>query len=289
MSQITLSQNGYVVDNYDSHYEGMNIIIAIDSSKSNTAIIVGDTTGRVLDDYEISGAGEDINVYDLGKYTRVQLRRLFDGANILYVGIEDIITKKENGYNGLSIHKSRYKITHVFDSIIIMFQDYFNIMPHLINNNTWKVSTLPAEYRTRSHKKGSKDFLMDIGSEFGHRKDDVCDAYCIYGYILSANNFKTIESIKLTRPTQKKYAYVIYPEDVDIPGSKWFDVYNNDSLQMNVETVAENIDNDTIGLFKWDTNKLSIDDIYSDKLSLFGSSIFGRNDKQVVICVGVTS
>ena len=46
-------------------------------------------------DYEISGAGEDTDVYDLCTYTRKQLKSLFYEADILFVGIEDIITKKE--------------------------------------------------------------------------------------------------------------------------------------------------------------------------------------------------
>ena len=135
---MKLYRNGIEVSNYEPLYANKKIIIAIDSSKSNSGIIVGDTVGHVLDDFEISGSGAGVDVHDLCRETRAQLKNLFRGADILLVGIEDIITKKEKGYKGIEIHQSRAKITTVWNNFIFFFDEFFDIMPVLVNNWSWK-------------------------------------------------------------------------------------------------------------------------------------------------------
>ena len=285
---IALKKNGEHVFEYTPSYEGQNIVIAIDSSKSNSAIIVGTPKGRVLDDYEISGSGSDVDVYELCKFTRAQLKNLFDGAKILFVGIEDIITKKSDGNTGgINIHQSRAKITAIFNNYIFLFQEYFDIMPNFISNWSWKSEILPASFRSRDHKKGSKDWLKSIGSEYGHRKDDVTDALCIYTYIVRKYKFKVIDNITTTCPTNKNYMYTILPESFDKSGVKWFNICNNDSLEHNITTVVEKCSSNEVALFKFPINKLSIDTIYSDKLQNIGNYTFTRKDKEVVVFVGV--
>lgn len=289
---ITLKKNGDFVDEYTPSYSGQHIVIAIDSSKSNTAMFVSTAKGRVLDDYEISGAGEDTDVYDLCKYTRKQLKSLFYEADILFVGIEDIITKKETkdgkeSYGGVDIHTSRQKITAVFDNFMFLFEEYFNIRPTPINNWLWKSTILPNDYRTRNHKKGSKDWLKDLGSPYGLRKDDVTDAYCILQFIIKTYKFNVKEVVETTCPTNKKYIYTIFPENVDLPGSKWYEIKNNDTLMHNITAVADRCSEDEVALFKWPIANIPLDVIYSDKLSILGNHVFTRKDKNVVVCVGV--
>lgn len=284
---ITLKKNGEVVDNYTPSYSGQHIIIAIDSSKSNTAMIVGTPKGRVLDDYELSGAGSDVDVYDFCKVMRQQLRVLFLDADILFVGIEDIITKKSDGYKGLEIHQSRAKITAVFNNFFFMFQDYFNIKPVPINNWLWKSTILPDTYRSRDHKKGSKDWLRDIGNPLGSRKDDVTDAYCIFQFIIKTYKFKVKDVVETTCPTNKNYIYTIFPENVDFPGARWYEIRNNDTLEHNITAVADRCTSEEVALFKWPIDKIPLDIIYSDNLSILGNHVFTRKDKEVVVCVGV--
>lgn len=284
---ISIKRNGTCVEHYQPTYNGQSIVIAIDSSKSNTAMIVGNTRGRILDDYEISGAGNDTDVYELCQFTRNELKQLFLGARIQFVGIENIITKKEGEYKGVEIHQSRYKITAVFDNFIFTFQEFFGVMPHLIDNWSWKSSVLPEEYRKRTHKKGSKDYFKDIGSDYGSRKDDVTDAVCIYAYIMKTNVFKDISQVRSTCPTTKNYTWIIFPENVEIPNAKLFEVANDDTLQHNITAVAEAIKEKEMGLFKWPIDGLDLDTIYSDKLQIVGKYKFSRIDKFVTICVGV--
>lgn len=143
---MILSRNGKVTPCYESIYAGKKLIIGIDSSKSNTAIVTCNEFGEELDDFEISGAGSNVNVYQLAWDTRNALKVLFKGADIMAVGIENIITKKEDGYKGIEVHQSRAKITCVFDNLIFFFQEFHGIMPILINNWDWKVSELPESF-----------------------------------------------------------------------------------------------------------------------------------------------
>lgn len=284
---ITLKKNGMAVPQYMPEYTGKHIVIAIDSSKSNTAIIVGTPTGHVLDDYEISGAGADTDVYDLCQITRTNIKRLFEGANIMYVGIEDIITKKQKGYQGLEIHQSRYKITAVFDNFIFTFQEFFDVMPHLINNNAWKSRILPEEYRTRAHKKGSKDYMQAQGSNYGYRKDDVTDALCIYQYIVQVNHFEEIHSIVDLFPCSKSYDYIIVPDTATGPGMIRYEVANSGTLEQNISTVAYHLKPGQLGIFKWPIEQLTIDQIYSERLRVVGKSRFGMNDYNIQIVVSL--
>ena len=209
---MILSRNGRVVNDYVPTYVNKRIIIGIDSSKSNSGIIIGDEFGNMLDDYEIDGSGNDVDVYQLCYETRKAMRQLLKDAQILAVGIENIITKK-NQYDGggLDIHSSRQKITAVFDSFIFMFQDYFGIMPMLVNNQEWKAWALPEEYRKRTHKKGSQDYMNDTHGILAGRKDDVTDAYFIYQFVVAHSDIDRVRAISTPYRAGKEYRYGFYP------------------------------------------------------------------------------
>ena len=264
---MILRKNGEVYTEPIPEYVGMHIIIAIDSSKSNTAIVVGNTTGKVIDYYEVQGAGKEVNVYDLCADTRRVLKVIFKDAKILYVGIEDIITKKDHGKGNkaLEIHQSRYKITAVFDNIIFTFQEFFNIMPNLIDNWSWKSDVLPAGYRTRDHKKGSKDYFRDIGSPFGSCKDDVTDAICIYIYVIHNTEFKIVNELRETIPSEVEYEYCFVPVDDEVNCVE-FKILNNDSFEHNLGTIAERIKDGEIGSADIPIEMVSLKDIYSERL-----------------------
>lgn len=265
---MILSKNGKRVFSYEPSYVGEQVLVAIDSSKSNSAIVVADEFGDILDDYEISGAGSDVEVYQLCYETRKQLRSLFDGAKVLSVGIENIITKNKGDYRGMEIHSSRIKITAVFDSFIFYFQDYHNITPHLINNQSWKMYTLPEEYRSRNHKKGSKDYFDDIGGRWAGRKDDITDVVCIMKYLINISEIKAVRKIKESLPCDKKFDYMIFPVSMSLPEKcKIFEFNSKLNIIQNVTSTAAMLSNsNSLGYFEYPTELLSMKDIYSNKL-----------------------
>lgn len=282
---IVFKRNGMVVDKYYPEYIGQSIVIGIDSSKSNTAICVGDIKGNILDDYEIVGGGNDIDVYDLCKETRKQLRELFKDSRIHLVGIEDIITKKEKGYNGVNIHQSRYKITAVYDSLIFMFDDDFDRRPVRVSNWSWKSTILPATYRTKEHKKGSKDWFQAMSSPYGERKDDVTDAICIYMYLIKTNDFKDITRIGKVYPVTVDYSYLILPENSMFPNIREFEIVNDDTVDKNMAVIASMLEPNDCAIARVPIEKIPIEDLYSERLQTIQGYRFGRHDKNVLVFI----
>ncbi len=283
---MNIYKNGVQVDRYVPSYGNKKILVAIDSSKTNTAIAVGDEYGNVLDDYEISGAGKDTDVYDLCKVTRVQLKQLFEDAIILRVGIEDIITKKEKGYKGLDVHQSRAKITAVFDNFMFLFDDYFGIRPDRINNWTWKSNVLPEEYRSKEHDKGSKDWFNDLNNRWAGRKDDVTDAVCILMYLYQSTDIKHISEIKETAPSDVPYMVALVPVSFDVSASGLeFVISNSDSLEHNLETIAGRLKNGQVGYLIVDLSQVPVDWIYSDRLRYSDHMMYDRVTRQIKILI----
>lgn len=284
---MILSRNGERVSEYTPEYGGKKIVIAIDSSKSNTAIVIGDTEGHVLNDYEISGAGTETDVYDLCRDTRNALRQLLHGADIQLIGIEDIITKKESGYSGIEIHQSRAKITAVFNNLIFFFDEVFGIMPRFVPNQSWKHSVLPEEYRKRTHKKGSKDWFDDLGNRWAGRKDDVTDAVCIYIFLMKTEKIEVEYSVKETKPAECSYTFGIFPISFEsyLKNYKKFRIENNDSVEHNMDTIASQLEQGEYGYFLIDIGLLPIDWIYSSKLNYNAMATYAREDKNVYIAV----
>lgn len=293
---ITFKQNGVAVDHYEAKYVGKHLVIAIDSSKTNSAMLVGDTDGKVLDDYEISGSGSDVNVYDLCHYTRKELKNLFRGSFIEFVGIEDIITKKESSSDGkrgwmsnkgLEIHQSRYKITAVFDNFIFYFDEFHDCMATPIPQWSWKSTTLPPEYRTREHKKGSKDYMQDMGWSYGNRKDDVTDAFFILMYIYQTYSFSVKRYVMEITPTHKSYDYIILPEGVTMPKTPVYESRNTEDLMHNIESIVELTESGGSALLDWSVQDLSIEEIYSGKLQNIRGYRFAKGDERVKVYIEV--
>ena len=287
---ILLKRDSVVVSQYLPEFIGMDIAIGIDSSKSNTAMIVGDPYGNILSDFEISGAGEDVDVYDLCKVTRDNLKSLFEGANIMAIGIEDIITKKEKGkenrgYAGIDIHTSRAKITAVFNNFIFFFEDYYHMRPDRINNWAWKSAILPEAYRTRDHDKGARDWYRDRGLPYGSRKDDVADAACIYQYIVQQKKFKPIVRVYNIEPKTVNYDFYIVPQNFISPGCIEFKCDNNCGYIDNMNTIANKLKPDEVGIMQWPLDRLEIEDIYNATLQCVAGSRFNRIDTNVYLLV----
>ena len=281
---MVLKKNGIIVQGYEPWYRDKKIAIAIDSSKTNTAIIVGDIYGNVLDDYEIDGKSDkDVTLLAFGH--RRELRNLFEGAKIQLVGIENIITKKEehSGRNPLDIHMSRWKITHIFDSLICFFQDNHNVNPELVNQWDWKTDTLPEEYRKREHKKGSLDYMKDTGSKYAYRSDDVTDAYCIYVHLSRKHGYKNVKEIEEPCAADKPYSCGIYPLSTKIPTSaKQFKWNEELTYKQNCDTMVFN----TTYTEQWsyamvDVQCIELADIYNYSK---GNNHELREDKVYVFC-----
>lgn len=203
---IDLLKNNSQVKYFYSAYTGKDICIAIDSSKTNTALYVGDSGCNELDYYEIRGGGSDVDLWDLCKAQRCLVRELFKGASIKLIGIEDVITKHNHG---MEEHISRLAITAVFVSLISVFQDDFGIMPKLINNMAWKSEVLPPPYNTREFDKGSLAYHQHIRSKLANCTDDVTDAHSILMYMKKIYKGEMVTRIKAPIACNISYKNII--------------------------------------------------------------------------------
>lgn len=291
---MILFKNGEEIDHCESSYAGRRIFISIDSSKSNSAMVVGTPGGVVLDDYEFNGAGGEVDVYDLCRDIRKQLRLLFKGAIIEAVGIEDIITK--NGYHkggdyhpnmGLDVHQSRAKITAVFNNFIFAFEEFYGIRPITINNWEWKSDILPEQYRTREHHKGSQDYLIGISPKWIGRSDDVTDAVCIFMHMNNTIKYTEVRDLTGTDICTVKYVCRIAPTTVKLEDGRFvkFEIHNDDSIEHNIATVANRITQNQIGYLELNTDQLTIEQIYNAEPYLPGGIMFDKFTERLYVLI----
>lgn len=273
------SIDGKITDSIIPRYAGQDLYLGIDSSKTNTAIAIGTAQGRILNVIEIDGSA-DTDILALCKEQREWLLSVFKGANIKYVGIEDIITKKGEkegkAYGGISYHQSRWKITAVFMSLIFTFQDYFNADIKLINNQSWKNAILPAKYRTREHKKGSKDWFEDIGHKYAKFKDDVTDACCIFEYLHSMLHLSKAEPIEAPELKNGNYnfAYSLFSlSKRELVATEKEFIYNKEmTLEQNAIVMAnKNVKGRSYAII--DITDLTIDEIINKSRGKFEETV----------------
>lgn len=280
------------VSSIASRYKGKNIIISIDSSKTNTAICIMSRTYKVLDLLEFDGS-QDKDILELIKEQRNAIRIILDGASILDGGIEDIITKKEETSGGrysegLKHHHSRYVITAVFVSLISCFQDSFNITLSLIPNQTWKNAILPKDLNRRGIYKGSVEYIRNKYPQYvvGKKSDDGADAICIGEYMKIRNGLDK-NSIIEDIPDEKEFIinpckYRLYDKDTKIKEDigVQFQYNENLSLELNARAMANRIEKGKLAWAYCRIDQVSIQDIYQ-----FCSGKFNERTEQFKVIV----
>lgn len=272
--------------NVKPEYTGKDVIIAIDSSKTNSCIFVADKYGNVLDDYELRGKPED-NVLDQCYRERQFLSTLFSGANIILGGIEDIVTKKEKGEisKGMQEHESRFKITAIFMSFISYFQDHHNYTLELLNNWSWKSNTLPEEFRSGEYagdKKGSLAYHKHLHTKYANRKDDVTDAYQMLQYLKKIHNIT--DAIVIDGPkelTKHKNSYWVFSRSADVAGTRQF-ICNNEEYTIKdiIPFMTNRLTTNQVGYCILPTHLFTISDIYS-----MCAGAFNVYEKELILAV----
>lgn len=270
---MVVSINGIVTDYFSPRYVGQELFIGIDSSKRNSAVVIGNEAG-IIDYIELNGYQDGTKEEDtlyLCQHQRQVLGELLKGSIPKIVGIENIITKDTKGKEmGITMHLSRFKITAVFMSFISFFQDKFNITPTLVNNQTWKATILPEEFCKRKYDKGSLAYFKYINSKYQYCSDDVTDAICIFQYLQKINNIKSGFRIIEPEPLKQKYKSFIMPIDTAMNELCHNFFYNkNLTLQQNEIVMANNIKTSEYGIAKTDINDIPLSDIYTKSRGRF--------------------
>lgn len=273
---------------YRGRYSGRHIAVAIDSSKTNTAIAVFSNTFKPLDVIEFGGTDEK-DVFVLAKKQRDELRFLFEDATISDGAIEDVITTDRDD-NHMNYHHARLVLTAVYVSLIVFFQDEFNVMIQPIANTAWKRAVLGAEgLNKRNIYKGSVEHISKKYPQWvvGDKVDDVTDALCIGEYlgILRGASGELIEDLPNQEELAKYHAkYRLYPISTKLTEGKGIEfLYNpNLSLDGNARLITNRIPEDKYGYTKVDTNNITLEDIYQFAV---GNSHFDERTEKMLLVV----
>lgn len=285
---MVISVNNNVTNVVLSRYSGREITIGIDSSKTNSALAVGDETGKLIDIIELNGSGDGTTeeaVLKLCEKQRQALRSIFGGAHVAAVGIEDIITKN-NGQkeSGITVHTSRFKITAVFMSFIFFFQETFGITPELINNWEWKHAVLPEQFRSRDIKKGSLEYFRSTGSKYGNYTDDATDSICILKYLCSKKGIVQAYKIREIETPKIPYRMFLMSEscNMDLTAAQLFEYNSSLNLKQNADVMANVIGRSKAAVSVVRTADLRFEDIYG-----YCSGAFKHREdnlKLIVLC-----
>lgn len=260
-------------------YVNQEITIAIDSSKTNTGISIGDTNCNLIEWFDINGEKDGTTEQDvliLCQNQRKMLSTLLKGAKIKLVGIENIITKNETRYEtkdgktkksyysgGLEHHESRFKITAVFMSYIFFFQEEFGITPELVNNWSWKATVLPEEFRSKKYDKGSLAYFQSINSPYQYCTDDATDSMCILEYLRITHGL--VKGIQITEPESPAFKYKtgIVSDKREFKNEVKF-IYNKDlTYRQNVAYMVNRIKENEAGCAIVPTSDLDLEIIYT--------------------------
>lgn len=283
---MIISINNNVVSNVYAKYSGREIIIGIDSSKTNTGIAIGDETGRLLDIIEFNGTNDGTTkeaVLELCHTQRKTLGELLKGAKIIAVGIEDIITKNnKHSESGITVHTSRFKITAVFMSFIFFFQEKFGVTPELINNWEWKAEVLPEEFRSRDIKKGSLAYFRSIGSKYGNYSDDATDSICILQYMCTKLNIAKTYKVKEVEISHVPYRMFLTPVgyELHLGNIKQFELNTTLTLKENADAISNVIGSSNAATAIVLTESLDFEDIYS-----YCTGTFSYREKKLKLVV----
>lgn len=273
---MLIRQNNEVLSAIVPRYEGKEIVVAIDSSKSNSAFTVGDTHCQILDYYEFNGANDgtsETDTLNLCVKQREALKIIFQGSKPKLVGIENIVTKvTPGGRTGMTEHMSRFKITAVFMSFISFFQDNFGVTPVLVNNWSWKSAVLPEKYRSKQYEKGSLAYFKDIGSKYANCTDDVTDSICIFQYLCKTNGMTDIKPIDQPEAARFEHTIVIVSKDMRLKHPEVGFQYNKEiGITACASVMANSIDKSQVGTALININDLDFGDIYKYCVGKFTS------------------
>lgn len=254
-------------------YKG-DAVVAIDPSKTNCAIVIGDPGGTIVAIIEASGnnwgSGKPIPTTQYCSELREFLMRVLRPMNVKKVGLEQAITKR-----GMEHHHSNMVLTEIRAALLGLFWDEYIMRKEEveINNWTWKHAILPEGYRSQSEK-GSKryfrEYLHDLTYEDYHEAD-VTDCLCIYKYLTrdSAKSYKIVcvQTEECTLDT----SIVIMPAYADSMEFRKFQYNPSFSVDDNANYYANR--SPVSGIAELPIDNLSLEEIYK-YASGFNSLIF---------------
>lgn len=244
-------------------YKG-DVVVAIDPSKTNCAVVIGDPGGSVITIIEMTGNGwsreKPIPTTQYCSEIREFLTRILRPMNVVKVGLEQAITKR-----GMEHHHSNMVLTEIRAALLAMFWDEYTLRKEdvEVNNWSWKHAILPEGYRSMNEK-GSKryfrEYLHDNTYEDYHEAD-VTDCLCIYKYLIrdTARYYKIV--CVQSEESSVDMQVVLMPDYADEMGYKTFQFNPSFTVKENANYYANRALSS--GIAEIPLNSITVDDIYS--------------------------
>lgn len=261
-----------------------DIVMAIDPSKTNCAVVFGDPGGEVISILEMtgnhwsSGKPEDTTDYCLDLIDF--LRQYLSKCTVVKAGLEKAITKR-----GMMHHHSNMVLTEIRSAFLNFFrQEYgWHDKDVEVNNWSWKRAILPEGYRSQSEKGSARFFYQYLGDKrfLDYYEADVTDCMCIYMY-LTRDTKKTYTIVcTQSEKTSRPHSVVLMPPYADSLQYRTFTYNPAFTLEENAAYFANR--STASGIAKIDISRLRVEDIY--KYSLGFSEV--PKDTQVRFVVSI--
>lgn len=258
------------------------IVVAIDPSKTNTAVVIGDPGGEVISIIEMSGnnwsVGPAMDTTVFCSELKEFLGATIDGYQVMAFGLEKAITKK-----GMEHHHSNMVLTEIRASILNLAWEKLRLKEKdvEVNNWSWKHYVLPEGYRGQ-FQKGSKTYYSKYLGD--HRFDDyfgadVTDAMCIYEYLIRGMSGRYVIACTEVESPVCEYTYSILPGYVDSAVGRTFEVNPSFSLEQNATYYANR--SNELGAGRINLKFLRLEDIYEKAAGFI--SIPAPDDVRLVV------
>lgn len=261
-------------------YSG-DVVIVIDPSKTNLALIVGTPMRQILNVLEFSGNNRGRGpVMDTTMYCeelRYFLRAYLEKCNLYAVGIEQTILPK-----GKTAHYHSVTVQNEIQAnLLAFFLDEFRVTAIKVNNWSWKSHVLPDGFRSPKEK-GSKRYFQtyfpDSPYTYYHEAD-VTDCICIFWYLCDTKCGSYTLYCNRVEHSLSGFKYTFFPVNSAV-GEGLQEVLFNQRF-----TFDENLayySNRILSTFvlKMDTVDVPIDHIYGHSMLFTRDNV---HDKQVKV------
>lgn len=239
------------------------IVIAIDPSKTNCAVVIGDPGGEIISIVEMSGNNwKQGPVEDTTEYCsdiRDFLSRYVEKAQVYRIGLEQAITKR-----GMEHHHSNMVLTEIRGTLLNLFYEKYGFTKTQVevNNWSWKRAILPEGYRSQSEKGSVRYFyqyLHDM-TYINYFEADVTDCVCIYKYLIRDTKDTYTIVCQQVEKEVNKHTCAIMPTWADKLNFRKFTYNPSFTVEQNATYFANR--SKVSGIAEVDTSMLSYDDIY---------------------------
>lgn len=246
------------------NYTGQ-IVMAIDPSKTNCAVVIGDPGGEIISILEMSGnnwsAGPVDNTTVYCSEVKNFLSQFIERAELYKAGLEQAITKR-----GMQHHHSNMVLTEIRGALLDMFYEKYRLTNTdvEVNNWSWKHAILPDGYRSQNEKGSRRYFYQYLHDDtyINYYEADVTDCLCIYKYLIRdcKDNYRI--ACRKVEEVINKHTYAIMPEWADKLEFRKFEYNPSFTVEQNATYFANR--SKRSGIAKVDIGMLSMDDIYAN-------------------------